>query len=119
MLRGLFRWMVRENALLANPAADLIRPRAEKRLPRAVLSPLEADQVINQPDTHEHLGLRDRGMLETLYSAGMRGSEDLPRFAGEDANIYTYSGDEPANNLDPDGDQYRGPNTPPPADPPI
>ena len=33
VLRGFFRWMVRENALLANPAADLIMPRAEKRLP--------------------------------------------------------------------------------------
>ncbi len=77
VLRAFFRWMVRENALLANPAADLIMPRAEKSLPRAVLSPLEADTVINQPDTHEPLGLRDRAMLETLYSTGMRRSELL------------------------------------------
>jgi integrase/recombinase XerD len=77
VLRGFFRWMVRENALLANPAADLIMPRAEKRLPRAVLSPLEADTVMNQPDLTEPLGVRDRAMLETLYSTGMRRSELL------------------------------------------
>jgi integrase/recombinase XerD len=70
-------FVVRENALLANPAADLVMPRAEKRLPRAVLSPLEADTVMNQPNVADPIGLRDRAMLETLYSTGMRRSELL------------------------------------------
>jgi integrase/recombinase XerD len=61
----------------SNPAADLIMPRPEKRLPRAVLSPLEADAVVNVPDIHEPLGVRDRAMLEALYSTGMRRSELL------------------------------------------
>ena len=77
VVRGFFRWLVRENALLANPAADLVMPRSEKRLPRAVLSPLEADTVMNQPNVREPIGLRDRAMLETLYSTGMRRSELL------------------------------------------
>ena len=77
VVRGFFRWLVRENALLANPAADLVMPRAEKRLPRAVLTPLEADTVMNQPNVNDAIGLRDRAMLETLYSTGMRRSELL------------------------------------------
>jgi integrase/recombinase XerD len=72
-----FRWVVRENALLANPAADLVTPRPERRLPRAVLSPLEAETVMNQPNVHDPIGLRERAMLETLYSTGMRRSELL------------------------------------------
>ena len=76
-VRGFFRWLVRENALLANPAADLVMPRPDKRLPRAVLSPLEADTVMNQPNVRDPIGLRDRAMLETLYSTGMRRSELL------------------------------------------
>jgi integrase/recombinase XerD len=77
VVRGFFRWLVRENALLANPAADLVMPRPEKRLPRAILSPLEADTVMNQPNAGDAIGLRDRAMLETLYSTGMRRSELL------------------------------------------
>jgi integrase/recombinase XerD len=77
VVRGFSRWLVRENALLANPAADLVMPRPEKRLPRAVLSPLEADTVMNQPNVRDPIGVRDRAMLETLYSTGMRRSELL------------------------------------------
>ena len=75
--RAFFRWLVRENALLANPAADLVMPRPDKRLPRAVLSPVEADTVMNQPNVRDAIGLPDRAMLETLYSTGMRRSELL------------------------------------------
>jgi integrase/recombinase XerD len=78
VVRGFFRWLVRENALLANPAADLVMPRAEKRLPRAVLSPLEADTVMNQPNVADPIGLRDRAMLEQ----GPQGSAHSDRRAG-------------------------------------
>jgi integrase/recombinase XerD len=76
-VRGYFRWLVRQNALLSNPAADLELPRMEKRLPRHVLTAREADAVMNQPDVSEPLGIRDRAILETLYSTGMRRLEVL------------------------------------------
>jgi integrase/recombinase XerD len=50
-------------------------PRLEKRLPRAILTAREAEQVINVPDVKEPLGLRDRAILETLYSTGIRRME--------------------------------------------
>ena len=70
-VRVWFRWMVRQNYLLANPASEIELPRIGYRLPN-VLSIAEAEQVISQPDIHDLLGLRDRAILETLYSTGMR-----------------------------------------------
>jgi integrase/recombinase XerD len=50
-------------------------PRLEKRLPRYVLTASEAEQVINQTDSGDPLGIRDRAILETFYSTGMRRME--------------------------------------------
>jgi integrase/recombinase XerD len=72
VLRGYFRWLVREHVLLSNPAADLDLPREEKRLPRAVLTALEMEQVLSLADTSSDVGLRDRAIMETLYSTGVR-----------------------------------------------
>ncbi len=74
-LRSFFSWLVRQNMLLYNPAADLEMPRSEKRLPKAVLSASEAETVLAQADTREPIGLRDRAILETFYSTGMRRME--------------------------------------------
>ena len=74
-VRALFKWLCRQNHLLANPAADLDLPRAEKRLPRHVLTASEAERVLARPDVGDALGVRDRAILETLYSTGMRRME--------------------------------------------
>lgn len=74
-VRAFFKWLCRHNHLLANPAADLELPRAEKRLPRHVLTASEAERVLGLPDVDEVMGLRDRAILETLYSTGMRRME--------------------------------------------
>jgi integrase/recombinase XerD len=74
-VRALFRWLTRQNVLLSNPASDLELPRLEKRLPRHVLSESEVERVLSQPKVEESLGLRDRAMLEVLYSTGMRRME--------------------------------------------
>jgi len=42
------------------------------RLPKAVLTASEAEQVMQQTRIHDPLGLRNRAILETLYSTGMR-----------------------------------------------
>lgn len=70
-VRVWFKWMVRQNYLLANPASEIELPRLGYRLP-TVLTVAEAEQVLSQPDIHDPLGLRDRAILETLYSTGMR-----------------------------------------------
>ena len=71
-LRVWFKWMARQRYLLHNPASELELPRTGHRLPKHVLTAKEAELVIAQPDVHDPLGLRDRALLETLYSTGMR-----------------------------------------------
>lgn len=74
-VRGLFRFLVRQNRILSNPASDLEMPRVEHRLPRHVLSASEAEAVLAQPELTLGFGIRDRAILEVLYSTGMRRRE--------------------------------------------
>ena len=74
-IRQWLHWLVRQGHLRYNPAADLEMPRVEKRLPKAVLSAKEAEIVLAVPDVGNTLGLRDRAILETFYSTGMRRKE--------------------------------------------
>lgn len=83
-----FAWMCRENVLAANPAADLELPRKPPKILPKALSNGELAELFALPDTGDVLGLRDRCILEVLYSCGLRRSEvtkldlediDLPR----------------------------------------
>ena len=71
-LRAFFRWAARTNRILYNPASELELPRLEHRLPRHVLTVTEAESVLGQADVESELGLRDRAILEVLYSTGVR-----------------------------------------------
>jgi integrase/recombinase XerD len=74
-VRTFFRYLARENVIDANPASDLELPRVERRLPRAVLTEREVEKVMALPDLTDPLGVRDRAMMEVLYSMGLRRSE--------------------------------------------
>ncbi len=74
-IRSYFKWLTKNNYILYNPAAEIDLPKIERRLPRAVLTQSEAEAVIGQADVNKTLGLRDRAIMETLYSTGMRRME--------------------------------------------
>ncbi len=74
-IRALFSWLVKNNYLLSNPASDLELPKLDKRLPRAVLTQSEVEAIMNGIDTTTSIGIRDRAILEVLYSTGMRRME--------------------------------------------
>jgi integrase/recombinase XerD len=74
-IKSFFQWMARQNYLLHNPASEIVLPRMGTRLPKYVLNVEEAERVIQQPDIGTPEGLRDRAILETLYSTGMRRME--------------------------------------------
>ncbi len=73
-LRSFFRFLCREGTLAHNPAAAVPTPRLEHRLP-SFLDEQQVGRLLATPPTAKWQGLRDRALLETLYSTGIRVSE--------------------------------------------
>lgn len=73
-LRSFFKFLYREGYIKTNPASSIATPKLEKRLP-LFLDANEVVKLIEAPDEKDLGGLRDRAILETLYSTGMRVSE--------------------------------------------
>lgn len=74
-VRSFFRWLMRKHHLLSNPAADMELPKVGLRIPKQILSVKDVESVLSQPDLSTAIGLRDRAMLEVLYSTGIRRAE--------------------------------------------
>jgi integrase/recombinase XerD len=70
-----FKWLTREGHILSNPAADLDIPKPARQLPKHLMSIADTENVINGAPVHTLSGIRDRAMLEVLYSSGLRRSE--------------------------------------------
>ncbi len=70
-LRSFFRFLRREGVLESNPARQVWTPRQDKKLP-SFLGADEIKALLDAPDCTTFLGLRDRAILETLYSTGIR-----------------------------------------------
>jgi len=73
-LRSFFRYCCREKLAATNPAKALRTPRAGRRLPH-FLSAEQVVRLLEAPPANQPLGLRDRAILETLYTAGLRVAE--------------------------------------------
>ena len=74
-VRAYFKWLTKNNHILYNPASEITLPRLEARLPQFVLTATEVETILTLPDLTDPLGIRDRAVLETLYSTGMRRME--------------------------------------------
>jgi len=73
-LRSFFRFGQREGWVKNNPAKPLRNPRKPRNLPH-FLSTADIDRLLQAPPAGQSMGLRDRAILETMYSAGLRVSE--------------------------------------------
>ncbi len=74
-LRMFGRWLLRERVLSTDPVAALVMPRVGQPLPKAWLSAAQVEMVLALPNLDGRrpaAGLRDRAILETLYSTGLR-----------------------------------------------
>jgi tyrosine recombinase XerC len=85
-LRSFFKFLNQEAILESNPFEILRTPKQTKKLPH-FLSINDIDTLLKTPDESEISGLRDRAMLETLYSTGIRVSE-LVGLNEEDVDFY-------------------------------
>jgi len=74
VLRSFFQYLVREGRLPLNPAKRVLRPKLEKRLPR-FLTVDQAQALMVTPSGEGWVVQRDRAILETFYSTGIRISE--------------------------------------------
>ncbi|MFN7170546.1 MAG: site-specific integrase, partial [Candidatus Omnitrophota bacterium] len=72
-LRSFFKFLVREGYIENNPTFGLRAPKLDKKLP-LFLTVDEVNKLIESPD-NDLPGLRDKAILETIYSTGMRISE--------------------------------------------
>jgi integrase/recombinase XerC len=82
--RGFFHYLARDHGYAQNPCLGIRPPRAAKRLPHS-LSPDEAGRLM-QVDAADPLAVRDKAIMELLYSSGLRLAE-LTGLAPEDVNF--------------------------------
>ena len=73
-LRSFHRWMEKFGIIATNPMQLIRTPRQNKRLPKAI-DVEQVERLLSAPDDSDLLGARDRSILETLYSTGIRVSE--------------------------------------------
>lgn len=73
-LRSFFKFLIREGYLKTNPITTISSPKQEKHLP-LFLTEDEVSKLIEVVPTKDERGLRDRAVLETFYSTGIRVSE--------------------------------------------
>jgi integrase/recombinase XerD len=81
------QYLVRRQALLVSPGSGIELPRhVPKRPPRNVPTVAEVEALLNAPSRYSKLGIRDRAILELLYSTGVRVGE-LIRLKVYDVNL--------------------------------
>jgi integrase/recombinase XerD len=73
-LRNLFRFALTEGVLSVDPTLNLESPKVRRSLP-VYLRMQDVDRLLEQPDSSTPQGVRDRAILEVLYSTGLRVSE--------------------------------------------
>ncbi|MSR77859.1 MAG: tyrosine recombinase XerC [Candidatus Omnitrophica bacterium] len=73
-IRSFFKYLVRENVVSANPAMDIATPKREKQLPK-FLDLTEVTHLLEAPSRNTWEEKRDKAILETIYSSGLRVSE--------------------------------------------
>jgi len=88
-LRRFFEHLEKTDVLLVNPTEGVPLPRLEDRLPRNILTPEEVKRILDAPDTKTEKGIRDKAILETFYSTGIR-LEEMSRLTVHDVDLSGY-----------------------------
>ncbi len=73
-LRSFYKFLMRRNHIASSPVVGIRTPKQDKKLPR-FLEYEEVKRLLETPPADTWLGARDRAILETLYSTGIRVSE--------------------------------------------
>ena len=74
-VKAFYTWLSEQGLILTNPSKNLPTLRKAKTIPKGVLSASQVNKLLRVPDVNAPLGIRDRAMLELLYSSGLRSGE--------------------------------------------
>ena len=74
-IKNFFKYLLKYDYILSNPTTLVELPREEKELPRSVLSEEEVKEILSKIQTNAPIGLRNKSIVELLYSTGIRTSE--------------------------------------------
>jgi len=76
-IRNFFKFLKEKDFIYSDPAAKLRFPRRGAKLPRSFFTEEEIESILRVIDVNDKFGIRDRALLELLYSTGMRSQEIL------------------------------------------
>ena len=74
-LRTFYRYLLKSGIVLYDPSSYMDLPRCSEELPRNILSKKEVGAILSGPDLGTPIGIRDRTIMELLYSTGIRSTE--------------------------------------------
>ncbi len=93
---GFFRFLAYREVIPTNPGNGIRYARVPIRLPRRIPSPSDMDRILAQPSINTPRGLRDRAILEVLYSCGLRKEElmslTIPAVNLEERRVEVWTG---------------------------
>lgn len=96
-LRIFFHYLYDCGLIESNPVINLKAPKVEKKFPKT-LTIKEIEILLATPDLNTNKGLRDRAILELLYSTGLKVSElislEINNINFQEESLYYYSNDE-------------------------
>ncbi len=106
-LRSFSKFLIRRGKMSANPLASIRTPKQEKRLPKC-LDLEQVQKLLDAPGDGDILSIRDKAMLEILYSSGIRVSELVALEMGDldlDEGVLRVRGKGRKDRLTPIGSQ--------------
>lgn len=74
-IKRFFKMLEEKRIVLMNPAEEIGYPKLKRKLPQHVLTEEEMEQLLNTPDVSTDKGIRERAIIELLYSTGIRREE--------------------------------------------
>jgi integrase/recombinase XerD len=74
-VRVFFQFLAKKGYFLYDPTSAITLPKRKVTLPKGVMTRQEIEKVLKQPNPDTPLGLRDKAILEVLYSSGVRNTE--------------------------------------------
>ena len=74
-VKSFFHYLAKTNQVLYDPTADIELPKRKKNIPKDIMTKKEIMKILSQPNPDTAVGLRDKAILELLYSTGIRNQE--------------------------------------------